>query len=38
MADREKIDAHDKVMKKLYEEKKMLIKGCDGLNLQIIQL
>jgi hypothetical protein len=38
MADKEKIEAHDKMMKKLNEEKKMLIKDCDGLNVQIIQL
>jgi hypothetical protein len=38
MTDKEKIEAHGKMMKKLNEEKKMLIKDCDGLNLQIIQL
>jgi len=38
MADKEKIEAHDKMMKRLNEEKKMLIKDCDGLNVQIIQL
>ena len=38
MADREKLDAHDRIMKKINEEKKMLIKDCDVLNQQIIQL
>ncbi len=38
MSDREKIEAHDKFMKKMNEEKKQLIKDCDILNQQIIQL
>ena len=38
MTDKEKIEAHGKMMKKLNEEKKMLHKDCDGLNLQITQL
>ena len=38
MTDKEKIEAHGKMMKKLNEEKKMLLKDYDGLNLQITQL
>ena len=38
MADKEKIEGHDKLVKKLNEEKKALIRDSDGLNLQIIQL
>lgn len=32
MSDKEKIDAHDLLVKKMNEEKKLLIKDCDGLN------
>lgn len=38
MADREKLDAHDRITKKINEEKKLLIKDCDVLNQQIMQL